>query len=79
VAVSTGQMKEVRGAPHGERTSREGSYSGSGRDGNPLNIRFASVLTNFTRSAGNEDGHDVEDWLRAEAELKSRKPRSAAA
>ena len=28
---------------------------------------------------GIEDGHDVEDWLRAEAELKSRKPRSAAA
>jgi hypothetical protein len=26
---------------------------------------------------GNEDGHDVEDWLRAEAELKSSKPRSA--
>jgi len=28
---------------------------------------------------GNEDGHDVEDWLRAEAELNSSKLRSGAA
>ncbi len=33
----------------------------------------------FYEARGREDGHDVEDWLRAEQEIASRSTRSVAA
>jgi len=44
-----------------------------------LKKRSAAAPTNSTSSAAREDGHDVDEWLRAEAEVKGTNSKTAGA
>jgi len=57
-------QKLIKGAPPDER----GSLNGSDED---ILHRVAATAYELYQQRGREDGHDVEDWLKAEAIVKS--------
>jgi len=44
---------------------------------NSPRILFVCVRISFTRNGAANTGHDLEDWLRAEAEILGKKPAAA--
>lgn len=56
----------------GSRTSSGGGSSRSNADGGVQHDRIAQRAYELWEQRGRQNGHEMEDWLRAERELKNR-------
>lgn len=62
-------MKEVAGIVAGHTTGERGMGKYTGRRTSPTHDEIAELAFSLYESRGRQDGHHIEDWLRAEQEL----------